>query len=359
MASHKYISVPEEEFFLISKMQSVQVRGEPTNRNYISTDLRRAKKIVQCKSNISFLRRCRKSYVVPLGLRIKNSLSNTIPSDAAASLRQRQNRQWLQLALNTEYNRLQKLSMYVFPLNKSDQRHLNIFEKGLVNTKMKKLRQLLLEKHSEMGTDSFDGADGDIHGFVNDTEMEISDKMVNILNKGPSFIPPSISKRALEREITECHADVEICLRKLACLGVPPEIRQECGGSFVRILNSIDTSVVCDKGVSREFQTLRKNLKDNDCVILPTDKTSRLMAIDKRVYDSMLHKSTIGSNNFTSTKNVKPATNQAKFNKAVMEIANKYDKNSLVYKELMRAKCSDPQVNKSYCLPKRATQRAS
>ncbi|CAB4022578.1 Hypothetical predicted protein [Paramuricea clavata] len=102
-----------------------------------------AKKIVRHHSNISFLRTCKYFKVIPNGLQANNILAHTTNSRLAESLALKHSRQWLQLAINTQYDRLSKIRGCVFPLNQQEDHDITRLRNSLAETKESKLKQLL------------------------------------------------------------------------------------------------------------------------------------------------------------------------------------------------------------------------
>lgn len=90
-------------------------------------------------------------------------------------------------------------------------------------------------------------------------------------------------------------------------------------------------------------------------IITPTDKTKRLIAIDKTHYDDILHKSTISTNNYQRRKSKlnQPRTEQIKFNGHLNKIAAKYSKTQPELSKALKYNiCCEPLPCPVYCLPK-------
>ena len=62
-------------------------------------------------------------------------------------------------------------------------------------------------------------------------------------------------------------------------------------------------------------------------IVIPTDKSSRLIALTKEKYKGMHEKATIATGSFLPCKNVLSITRQATFNRHLSSIANKYKNN--------------------------------
>ena len=104
---------------------------------HIRSYYRTAKKIVRHLSNISFLRTCKSLNVIPNGLRAINKLANSTDCPAAKKLTQKHRRQWLQLAINTQYHCLYKTRRYVFPLIQHEDQEIVRFQNSLNETKQR------------------------------------------------------------------------------------------------------------------------------------------------------------------------------------------------------------------------------
>ena len=104
--------------FLLSQLQLNIIRGMASP--YFSTYYRSPKNLVRIQSNISFLRDCKRKHLIPQGLRASNILRHTTNSPLAEALAMKHSRQWLQLALDTQYYLLERNKRYVFPLNMLD-----------------------------------------------------------------------------------------------------------------------------------------------------------------------------------------------------------------------------------------------
>ena len=314
--------------------------GYVTNYKF-SSEFYTAKKLVQCRSNLTFLRDCKRQGVIPKGLRTKNLLANTINSNKAVLLTQAQNRQWLHLTIDTEYRRLYALiSNAVFPLNKYENEHLEIFSTQLQRTKAKKLLSLTHRNNTTVNAPQ---------GFSNITSHSLSENTTSLLNKGVSYIPPQYSRQQLNKKIIESLSDIEICSSKLAAKNVNRDIIQEFSGGLSNIIKKTKP-----KTSTKDYREMKKEIESyEDMVIIPTDKSNRLMAIDKKTYEDMLDEATIKSGNFEKVRHVKPITRQQNFNKALFSLISKYRGNQPdSYKFFMNLSCSDPAISSPYVLPK-------
>ncbi|CAB4045691.1 Hypothetical predicted protein, partial [Paramuricea clavata] len=111
-----------------------------------------AKKMIRHFSNITFLRTCKSHKVIPYGLRATNVLINTSKSPLAEKLVLKHSRQWLQLAIDTQYTQLSKIRRYVFPLVYQEDRDIVQLQNSLNRTKERKLQQLLFRNRKEPKT---------------------------------------------------------------------------------------------------------------------------------------------------------------------------------------------------------------
>ena len=92
-------------------------------------------------------------------------------------------------------------------------------------------------------------------------------------------------------------------------------------------------------------------------IIVPSDKSKRLIALDSTHYKDMVNKATVETGNYeTLNKLNHPRTDQIDFNKKLKKlniVANKYKtKDPGLYKSLKSNICSEPTPCPVYCLPK-------
>jgi hypothetical protein len=151
--------------------------------------------MVRLLSNISFLRTCKSLKIIPNGLRATNVLKNTFNSSSARKLADKHSRQWLQLTIDSQYHRLAKIRRYIFQLN--HQEHLQIvnFQDSLQQTKQCKLQQLLHQRRDKQNY-----TEQKPQGFKNLSKETLDTDLINVLNKGPSFVnaePKELSKLCL------------------------------------------------------------------------------------------------------------------------------------------------------------------
>ena len=103
---------------------------------------------------------------------------------------------------------------------------------------------------------------------------------------------------------------------------------------------------------ARKWNNVHKTFKEiraKNTVIVPSDKTKRLVALDQTSYKRLVEQAL--NNDDKEVRSVLPSTRQQKFNSELMVIADKY-KNTQIYSVLARCKASDPLPSKPYALPK-------
>ena len=108
----------------------------------LSKQFQTAFKVIKCRNNIWFLRQCRKLGLIPTGIRARNVLKNTFNSKKTEELTDKHSRQWRQLALNLEYEKLYRISETVFPLPLHEHMKLQELHNNLEKRKIKKLMKL-------------------------------------------------------------------------------------------------------------------------------------------------------------------------------------------------------------------------
>jgi len=319
----------------------------------MSFNYHNAKKQIQINSNLSFLRRCRSNDLVPRGLRAKNVLKHTINCEEAEKLTNKHSKQWLQLAINVEYKRLRKYWFPFLPLNREETHNIGLFRRKLKESKDKKFASLLIKNKTPQLNYRNNEIDLQVNGFSNLSNSLFSENAVKLLNKGPSFIPGIQNTANTTKVIDECKADVLACVEKLkSSSSVPPHNLSEFLGGAVNILNN------CFKNNDRDSQksdkkTIKAIKSIPNATILPSDKTSRMIALDTEKYDEILENSTIRTGNFSKIRQNKPSTHQTYFNKEISNIISHYNPpSSGVGYLLSKVKCSQPTPSSCYALPK-------
>lgn len=321
----------------------------------MKSDFHIAVKLLRIGSNLHFLRLCRKNGIVPHGLYAKNPLKNSYNCPEAKNLQYRQSIQWLKLTINAEYKRRDRTLKYVFPQDESKTHRLHALQTQLQKTKSKKLSMLLHEKRKENHQSDIHGVDTNLNGvsgFDNRANIGISRELNDLLSQGPSFTVPNSSMHG-ERLLKELKAELEFSMAKLEQIGEPKEIINEFSGGILNIckpalLQNTRQDRICTSSVMKELRSI-----PDDTLIIPTDKTSRLLSITRDEYDSMFRASVLESRNFTKVREAKPVSRQTNFNQKLSNIANNYRAHQEnIYKWLMECKCSEPIESSAYVLPK-------
>jgi hypothetical protein len=184
--------------------------------------------------------------------------------------------------------------------------------------------------------------------FCNLSSEILDPKLLDILNKGPSFVnadPRKLSQLCLESKVS-----LQLAPDKLKEVNVPDHASNEFKGGIARIINETKRAGV---------HILNKNKLSCEpppetIVITPSDKTKCLLALDATSYRDMVSKSTIDTGNYKPLKKLNlPRTEQLKFNKSLNKVAIKYNTNhSKLFYDLKTTICSEPMPCPVYCLPK-------
>jgi len=321
-------------------------------------------KFLRICSNLSFLRQCRRDNIIPRGFRVQNKIKDTtsFSSQSACKLMLKQSREWMQLAIEDNYKKLNSLkSAAFFPLSKNEYSLYCRYSFFLRCVKRKKLRHLRSEKNSE-NTDSSQQAvniydscvtnqslDSNANsGFVNKSETEFSPEELAILKKGPSYVPPP-EKRSTSDKI-HFSAEIQACYERM----VYKDQETAASSHFFELLsgvNRINTQSYQEvrKKEHKQINTCINSIKQKNCVIMPSDKTKRLVCISENTYSQMLA-GCLNEDDRVITQTL-PSTRQQQFNKVIDDIAIKYDDISY-RKAFISCKCSEPLPSHAYSLPK-------
>ena len=97
------------------------------------------------------------------------------------------------------------------------------------------------------------------------------------------------------------------------------------------------------------LQRLQKKLTETETLLINSDKTKRLIAMDTQRYREMIHTSLHEADK--EVRFVQPTSTQQKINKILDDIARHYAGSSLQTR-LEQCKCSEPLPNVPYVLPK-------
>ena len=331
---------------------------------------RKLRKLAQIKSDIYFLRYCRHNNIIPNGLKAKNVLKFTLNCPQADELALKQSIQWLKLAINIQYRRLNSITCdKFFPLQKNLYIQYTNLEDNLFTKKRAKLEKLRNKKVFNMNANYnlktpwgllklFNNETKNLT-FVNNTTTIFPENICNFMQNGPSYTPKICNIKTFEKQKMEFIADVKYAANKLLLEdNTTSEIFQFIGKA-TEICDDME-NLLKDKEKSKQIFTDNKVLhqtktflKGKNLVMTRSDKTKKMITIDNESYDNMLLKATLESGNFKKIKHLQPSTIQSKFNKSIKLIADTYE---LVDKKLFRmlnsCKCSDPLPNSPYVLPK-------
>jgi hypothetical protein len=147
--------------------------------------------------------------------------------------------------------------------------------------------------------------------FFNLSSEILDPKLLDILNKGPSFV--NADPRKLSQLCLESKASLQLPTDKLKEVNVPDHAINVFKGGIARIFNETKRAgvhILNKRKLSCEppLETI---------VITPSDKTKRLLALDATSYRDMVSKSTIDTGNYKPLKKLNlPRTGQIKFNKS-------------------------------------------
>ena len=142
--------------------------------------------------------------------------------------------------------------------------------------------------------------------FINKSSTDLDPRLVTVLNKGPSYV------NADQKQITNTSllskASLQAAVDKLEEQKIAKIVLNELSGGISCIIEKCQTtSTTFLKSKRQAYQK-----PPDSVVITPTDKSKRLIAIDKTHYEDILQKSTIATNNYQqrNTKLNQPRTEQ-------------------------------------------------
>ena len=183
-----------------------------------------------------------------------------------------------------------------------------------------------------------------VSGFSNLSNMCFSQQEISILNKGPTYVPPS--RPISNSKFTELCADLEVLSSRLKSQvsHLTNEITEFKGG-MERIMKEMRDKTVSE----RDGYILRviKSIKAKDIIINQSDKSKRLIAMDNDEYTKMVSQTL---DNHVPAKFIQPVSAQYKFNKTLASVASKYDEPTR--RKILSLKTSEPLPSNLYCLPK-------
>lgn len=299
-------------------------------------------RLERVKSNLRFIRECRRRNVIPKGFCVQDKLKDTVKLHDSRKdrLMKKQAREWMKLAIDLLYEKKFELEKTaIFPLTLEDLKALNEYRYYLRCRKRKKMNDLIGNIRGETQQQNV------INGFVNLSNFSFTPEEITLLNKGPSFVPPPQELRNKDKILFK--ANVQACLnrlqRKEPSIANSPEITRFLYGTL-RITTTAKTE--------RTNIQIHKNLKEikrKNILIVPSDKTKRLVAMNTENYQAMVDIALNPSDKEVRT--VSPLFRQQKFNRVIQRIANKY-KDTECYQKLLNCKVSDPLPSIPYALPK-------
>jgi hypothetical protein len=290
--------------------------------------------------HIAFLRICKLERILPKGLRCFDKLSNTFPCEESKDLSERHSRQYLNLLIQKLYGDLKKMQATNLngPLTHADTLVLNKVRAKSIALKVKKLTNLMMEREVQIRTlHSEHNVVPTTDAFTNLSNVGFSKDELELLQKGPSYAPPSHITRTDRIEI---ETKIDYVASKL-----PSHIPKYCISEFSGVVKRI----ISEKEGQREKQALEtlKSIRTHDVVIAHSDKSKKLIAVDPSHYSRMKgdHVS-----NLEEKSLILPSTAQAKFNSGLKTIARKYSGD--LQTTLLRCSCSEPLPSKMKVLPK-------
>jgi len=308
-----------------------------------------ATKITELCEQLKFLRMCKSSHVVPKGLVIMNKLKGTLNSHEAERLALKHSRQWLILCCKNTYSKLiffQKNA--VFPLPKLATEQLKIIS----TTKSRKLAtklNALKEKKWQLHTTA-DNNGSPIKGFDNKTDFRFSKNETNLLNKGPSYIPPST--KLSNNQLTQVRSELQSCFERCKIAhhkgeDINPADTINFLSNTKSLIENANDSHTLTRAQKLEVKVIKDLRKSENIAICKTDKTNRLIAIDPQQYKLQ---TTTALGELKPSRKIEPITLQQKFNKSLSKLANKYS--STLKDQLLSCKCTEPLPKLAYGLPK-------
>ena len=215
---------------------------------------------------IAFLRLCKKERLMPKGLRCEDKLAHTHPCVESKKLAAKHSLQYLSLTINRQYGILNRMksTMVNGPLKLFEDKILKKARICLLKGKLKKL--ISLREEAGHGCQEIRNPTG----FNNLSQKSFTQAELNILNKGPSFAPGSIRISNKERSVYQ--AQMENTLNKLHIPKNDHRIQEFCG-TVKRILRN--------SGDQKDIHRMIRSLKEKDVVFAPSDKSRRLVALDR------------------------------------------------------------------------------
>ena len=153
-----------------------------------------------------------------------------------------------------------------------------------------------------------------INGFHNGTNIVFSEKEQELLNKGPSYVPPI--RKCTESINIKFKAELQACHERMS--GKNANIAQSapftellCG--IDRITQSAQSKIKRENG--NNIWNVIDSIKEKNILIVPTDKSKRLIALEQQKSDQLLSQA-LGDTGAKS-KPVLPSTRQSVINRKI------------------------------------------
>lgn len=174
-------------------------------------------------------------------------------------------------------------------------------------------------------------------GFKSLSTKTLDDDLSSLLNKGPSFVNPQpndLSKLCLLSK-----ANLQTVTDVLTREKVSECAVNEFKGGMIRVINECMIS----GPTILKHKAIPYKPPPDDVVIISSDKSKRLIALDHSCYDDMIKQATIETGNYEALKKLnQPRTEQINFNGKLNQIANKYNRNDpKLYTALKSHICSE------------------
>jgi hypothetical protein len=203
-----------------------------------------ALKLERVESHLKFLRECRRRRLLPKGFLVKNKVKDTLENFRyfGEKLALKHARQWLQLTLDGLYLKRDWLSLIpIYPMTSSEFNTLKRYKYLLRTIKRKKIHNLLRPTANTNEAPL---------GFVNKSSATFITSELELLNKGPAFIPP-LPRNLLTNNIT-FKAEVQACFdrvqKKSSEIGRSSEFIE-----FLSGLNRITTKASKEQSASEKL----------------------------------------------------------------------------------------------------------
>jgi hypothetical protein len=189
-----------------------------------------------------------------------------------------------------------------------------------------------------------------VSGFTNLTQHAFTNQQLNILRKGPSYIPPPrrVNKATKTRHTAEVQACYDRAVKWGKDLATQPAFTELLCGVH-RITQSAYRKPSSVAAADNQIHSAIKGIQSLGIPVMPSDKTKRLVALEPNNYAVMLANALNPDDEVV--RGVLPLTRQNKFNSELGAIANRYRGTNL-YRVLANCKTSEPLPSQVYALPK-------